>query len=149
MAPNTVTLNSFPAQPPIISSEQISRYAELSALVSNLEAQQKTLRSELLELQKVGAEQETDCPYLLAFIDQERRSVDWKTNALELAAEVYGIEKAAAWKLEVEASAPVQAITQIRIKPNPVYAAGLGKPPASVRTPQTPSSRAALRRSGE
>jgi hypothetical protein len=94
VALDTVTPESFPSQPSSISSEQISRYAELSSLISGLEAQQKALRSELLTLRAAGAEQETDSPYLLAFVDQDRRSVDWKTHALELAAKVYGIEKA-------------------------------------------------------
>src|SRR5216684_4772736 len=136
MATHETTIHPFPAQqrPPLtITSEEICRYAELSALVSQLEAQQKALRLELLELRAAGAEQETDSPYLLAFVDQQRRTVDWKTQALELAAKLYGIEKAADWKLEVEASAPVQPITQVRVKPNPAFAAGLKKPVASDR----------------
>ena len=136
MATHEATIHPFPAQgrtPLTITSEDISRYAELSALVSQLEAQQKALRSELLTLRSAGAEQETDSPYLLAFVDQERRTVDWKTHALELAAKLYGIEKAADWKLEVEASAPIQPITQIRVRPNPAYAAGLTKPVMSMR----------------
>jgi hypothetical protein len=135
VAIHTVAPNSLSPQLTTITSEQISRYAELAALVSQLEAQQKALRLELLALRVAGAERETDSPYLLAFVDQERRTVDWKTHALDLAAKVYGIEKAAAWKLEVEASAPVQAITQIRVKPNPAFAAGLHKPAAKVRIP--------------
>ena len=130
MATHEATIHSFPAQGRTlltITSEDISRYAELSALVSQLEAQQKSLRLELIDLRAAGAEQEIDSPYLLAFVDQERRTVDWKTHALELAAKVYGIEKAAEWKLEVEASAPVQPITQVRVKPNPAFAAGLTK----------------------
>ena len=141
MAIHEATIHPFPAQgrsPLTITSEEISRYAELSALVSQLEAQQKALRLELLALRAAGAEQETDSPYLLAFVDQERRMVDWKTRALELAAKVYGIEKAATWKLEVEASTPVQPITQVRVKPNPAFAAGLRKPVVSVRIPQAP-----------
>jgi hypothetical protein len=144
MATSEATTHPFSAQgrtPLTITSEEISRYAELSALVSQLEAQQKAMRSELLTLRAAGAEQETDSPYLLAFVDQERRTVDWKTHALELAAKVYGIEKAAAWKLGIEASAPVQPITQIRVKPNPSFAAGLRKPPASVRIPLTPGAK--------
>ena len=136
MATHETTIHSFPAQGRTtltITSEEISRYAELSALASQLEAQQKALRLELLTLRSAGAEQETDSPYLLAFVDQERRTVDWKTHALELAAKVYGIEKAADWKLEVEASTPVQPITQIRVKPNPAFAAGLTKPAMSMR----------------
>ena len=136
MATHEATIHSFPAQGRTtltITSEEISRYAELSALASQLEAQQKALRLELLTLRSAGAEQETDSPYLLAFVDQERRTVDWKTHALELAAKVYGIEKAADWKLEVEASTPVQPITQIRVKPNPAFAAGLTKPAMSMR----------------
>jgi hypothetical protein len=136
MATHEATIHSFPAQGRTsltITSECISRYAELSALVSQVEAQQKALRSELLTLRAAGAEQETDSPYLLAFVDQERHTVDWRTHALELAAKVYGIEKAAAWKLEVEASAPIQPITQIRVKPNPGFAAGLTKPVMSTR----------------
>ena len=136
MATHEATIHPFPAQgrtPLTITSEEISRYAELSALVSQLEAQQKALRSELLTLRAAGAEQETDSPYLLAFIDQERCIVDWRTRALELAAKVYGIEKAADWKLEVEASAPIQPVTTIRVKPNPAFAAGLTKPVMSMR----------------
>ena len=136
MATHEATIHSFPAQgrtPLTITSEDISRYAELSALVSQLEAQQKALRSELLTLRSAGAEQETDSPYLLAFVDQERRTVDWKTHALELAAKLYGIEKAADWKLEVETATPGQPVTQIRVKPNPAYAAGLTKPVMSMR----------------
>jgi hypothetical protein len=141
MATHEATIHPFSAQgrtPLTITSEEISRYAELSALVSQLEAQQGVLRLELLTLRAAGAEQETDSPYLLAFVDQARRTVDWKTHALDLAAKVYGIEKATTWKLEVEASAPVQPITQVRVKPNPAYAAGLKKPAASVRIPQAP-----------
>src|SRR5437016_210785 len=131
MATSKSTIHPFPAQgriPLTITSLEISQYAELSALISQLEAQQKALRTELLELRAAGAEQETDSPYLLAFIDQERRTVDWKTQALSLAEKLYGIEKASDWKATVEQSAPVQPITQIRVKPNPSYAAGLNKP---------------------
>jgi hypothetical protein len=135
VATTTVPSTSFPSQPLTITSEQISRYAELASLVSQLEAQQKSLRSELLTLRAAGAEQETDSPYLLAFVDQERRTVDWKTQALALAEKLYGMEKAGAWKSEVEASAPVQPITQVRVKPNPVFAAGLRKPAETVRIP--------------
>jgi hypothetical protein len=129
----TVALNSFSAQPLTITSEQTSRYAELASLVSELEAQQKSLRAELLDLHKAGAEQETDSPYLLAL--SIRRIVDWKLQALTLAEKLYGIEKAGNWKAEVEASAPVQPITQVRVKANPVFAVGLRKPAETVRIP--------------
>lgn len=138
VASDTVTPRSFPAQPLTISSEQISRYAELSALVTQLEAQQKALRAQLLDLYKAGAEQETDSPYLLAFVEQERRTVDWKAEAFSLAQQLYGIHKAATWRAKVEQSAPVQPITQVRVKPNPEFTAGLTKPVASVRFPLTP-----------
>jgi hypothetical protein len=74
-------IHPFPAQgraPLSITSLQISQYAELTALISQLEAQQKTLRKELLTLRSAGAEQGTDSPFMLAFVDQERRTVDWK-----------------------------------------------------------------------
>jgi hypothetical protein len=124
----TATLSSSPSFPQFtITSEEISRYAELTSLLSQLEAQQKTLRAELLELYEDGAEQEETGPYLLAFTDQERRTVDWKSEALSLAATVYGVEGLTAWKLQLEQAAPVQAITSIRVKPNPAFAAGLAK----------------------
>ena len=72
MATHETTIHPFPAQgrtSPTITSEQISRYAELAALVSELENQQETLRAELLKLRAAGADQETDSPYLLAFVD--------------------------------------------------------------------------------
>jgi hypothetical protein len=115
-----------------ITSQEISRYAELTSLLSQLEAQQKTLRAELLGLYEDGAEQEETGPYLLAFIDQERRTVDWKSEALSLAATVYGVEGLTAWKLQLEQSAPVQAITSIRVKPNPAFAAGIAKPAGAI-----------------
>jgi hypothetical protein len=117
-----------------ITSESIARYAELTALLNQLEGQQKALRAELLQLHEAGAEQEADCPYLLNFVDQERRTVDWKGHALTLAERVYGLDKAASWKAEVEQAAPVQALTQVRVKPNPEFAAGLKKAPASAPT---------------
>jgi hypothetical protein len=135
MATHETTIHPFPAQgrtPLTITSEQVSRYAQLAALVAELEGQQKTLRAELLKLRAAGAEQEMDSPYLLAFVDQERRMIDWKLQALTLAEKLYGLEKAASWKFEIEASAPVQPITQVRVKPNPLFAAGLRKPAASV-----------------
>jgi hypothetical protein len=58
--------------------------------------------------------------------------VDWKLQALTLAEKLYGLEKAASWKVEIEASAPVLPVTQVRVKPNPVFAVGLRKPIASV-----------------
>jgi hypothetical protein len=117
---------------PKITSEQVSKYAELAALVSELEAEQKTLRAALLKLRASGAEQETDSPYLLAFVDQERRTIDWKNQALALAARVYGLDKVATWQAEVEQATPVTPITQIRVKPNPAFAAGLRKPAVSI-----------------
>jgi hypothetical protein len=129
----TAKVSPLASHPPFtIPSQQISRYAEVTSIVSEPEAQQKALRAELLRLHAAGAEQETDSPYLLNFVDQERRTVDWKGHALHLAEKVYGMDKAATWKAEVEQSAPVQAITQVRVKPNPAFAAGLKKPSVPV-----------------
>ena len=135
MAVATVTPAVSPAQLSVITSEEISRYAEITAQLSQLEALQKALRTELLDLHTAGAEQETGSPYMLAFVDQVRRTVDWKNHALHLATKLYGIEKAEQWKLKVEVAAPAHAITQVRVKPNPEYAAGLApakRPVASI-----------------
>jgi hypothetical protein len=130
MAVATVAPRISSVQPTVITSEAISRYAEITSQLSQLEAQQKALRTELLNLHTAGAEQETSSPYLLAFVDQVRRTVDWKNHALQLATKLFGIEKAEQWKLKVEVAAPAQAITQIRVKPNPEYAAHVANPPA-------------------
>jgi len=138
MATHETTIHPFPAQGRTsltITSEEISHYAELSALVTQLEAQQKALRAELLSLYEAGAEQEETSPYLLAFVEQERRTVDWRGQALALAAKVHGLDKVAAWQAEVEQSTPVTPVTSIRVKPNPSFAAGLSKPAVSVRIP--------------
>jgi hypothetical protein len=118
-------------QPPTISSQQIARYAEITSLICGLESQKETLRSELLALHTAGAEQELDSPYLLNFVETERRTVDWKAQSLALAEKLYGLEKAASWKAKVEQSAPVQSVTQVRVKPNAAFAAGLKKPAAA------------------
>ena len=150
MATHEVSIPTCPAQPPTITSKQISRYAEVTALVSELENRQKALRAELLSLRAAGAEQETDSPYLLAFIDQERRTVDWKAQAFSLAEKLYGMEKAASWKAGVENTAPVQTITQVRVKPNPAFAAGLTRPVTTVRIPlNLGGNRAAVATRGE
>jgi methionyl-tRNA formyltransferase len=136
VATSQSNIRTFPAQeriPLTITAAEIGRYAELSALVSELEAQQKALRAELLTLHSAGAEQEADCPYLLSFVEQERRTVDWKQQARSLAEKLYGMERADSWKAQVEQSAPIQPITQIRVKPNPAYAAGLRKPAQPVQ----------------
>jgi hypothetical protein len=70
----TAKLASLPSHPqPTITSEQIGRYAEVTSLINQLEAQQKTLRSELLQLHATGAEQEMGSPYLLAFVGPTHR----------------------------------------------------------------------------
>ncbi|MGH9501353.1 MAG: hypothetical protein ACRD20_00735 [Terriglobales bacterium] len=130
MAVATVAPRISSVQPDVITSETISRYAEITARLSQLEAQQKALRNELLSLHEAGAEQETGSPYLLAFVDQLRRTVDWKNHALALAEKLFGVEGGEKWKLKVEVAAPAQAITQIRVKPNPEYAANVVSPPA-------------------
>jgi hypothetical protein len=130
MAVSTVALHVSPAQLTVITSEEISRYAEITSQLSQLEALQKPLRAELLDLHTAGAEQEAGSPYLLAFVDQVRRTADWENHALALAEKLYGIEQSEKWKLKVEVAAPAQAITQIRIKPNPEYAANVAGPPA-------------------
>lgn len=127
MATAKATIHPFPAQERTtltITSEEISRYAELTALIAQAEEQQKILRSELLAMHAAGAEQENASPYLLSFVGQERRSVDWKAQALKLAEKLYGVEKLDSWKAKVEQSAHVQAITQVRVKPNPTYSSG-------------------------
>jgi hypothetical protein len=60
---------------------------------------------------------------------------------LQLATKLYGVEKAEQWELKVEVAAPAQAITQIRIKPNPEYAANVTSPLA--RRPVAQSGRRA------
>jgi hypothetical protein len=53
MATSEATIHPSPAQGRValtITSQEISRYAEFTLLISQLEAQQKTLRIELLEL---------------------------------------------------------------------------------------------------
>jgi hypothetical protein len=130
MAVATVAPRISPLQPSIITSETISRYASLAAQIKSLEAQKNRLRDEVLALHKAGAEQETTSPYLLQFVDQVRRTVDWKNHALQLATKLYGIEKAEQWKLKMEVSAPPQTITQIKPVPNPEYAANVASPPA-------------------
>ena len=130
MAVATVAPRISPLQPSVITSEAISHYAEITAQLSQLETRQKALRAELLKMHEAGAEQETGSPYLLAFLEQVRRTVDWKNHALALAEKLYGVEKAEQWKLKVEVAAPAQAITQIRVKPNPEYAANVASPPA-------------------
>jgi hypothetical protein len=126
----TVTPAVSSTQLTVITSDEISQYAEISSQLSKLENLQKALRAELLDLHIAGAEQETGSPYLLAFVDQVRRTVDWKNHALALAEKLYGIEQSEKWRLKVEVAAPAQAITQIRIKPNPEYAAHIAPPPA-------------------
>ena len=130
MAVATVAPRISPVQPSIITSETISRYASLASQIKSLETQKDRLRDEVLALHRAGAEQESTSPYLLQFIDQVRRVVDWKTHALQLATKLYGIEKAEQWKLKMEVSAPPQTITQIKPIPNPEYAANVASPPA-------------------
>ena len=128
MAVHEINIHPFPAQgraPLTITSLQISQYAELAALISQLEAQQKALRKELLTLHSAGAKQGTESPYLLSFVDQERRTVDWETQALSLAERLYGIEQAGVWRETAKQTAPVKIVTQIRVNPNPAFAAGL------------------------
>src|SRR5579864_9757763 len=110
MATSEVSTHPAPTQvrefpPPTITSEEIAKYAELSALVSQLEAQQKALRAELLALHAAGAEQEDNCPYLLNFVERERRAINWQAEATRLAERLFGIEKVAGWKADVERSA--------------------------------------------
>lgn len=65
MATQNVTIHPFPTQGRAslaIISEEISRYAELSALLSQLEAEQKTFRAELLSLHAAGAQQGSGSP---------------------------------------------------------------------------------------
>lgn len=139
MATSKVSVIPFPAQTQTtnlaltITAEQISKYAEISSLVSGLEAQQKQMRSELLNLYAAGAQQEETAPYVLNFVAQDRRTVDWKSQALALAIKVHGMDGAAKWQAETEDSAPVTPITSIRVKPNAVFAAGI--------TPKKPANR--------
>jgi hypothetical protein len=136
----TATLPSSPSFSQFtISSQEISRYAELTSLLTQLEKQKDELRTELLELYGDGAEQEETGPYLLNFVDQERRTVDLKSEALTLATMVYGAQGVNAWKVQTEQAAPVQAITSIRVKPNPAFAAGLAKSSAVAATTKKPS----------
>src|SRR5579864_1937107 len=106
MAISQINTRPAPAQvrefPPLtITSEEIAKYAELSALVSQLEAQQKALRAELLALRAAGAEQEDNCPYLLNFVNQERRAINWQAEATRLAEGMFGTERLAGWKADV------------------------------------------------
>jgi hypothetical protein len=43
---------------------------------------------------------------------------------MTLAVRIYGTDQLTAWKTQLEQSAPIQQITQIRVKPNPSFAAG-------------------------
>jgi hypothetical protein len=140
MATAKVSPLSSHLQSTTITSQQISRYAEITSLITGLESQKEALRSELLALHTAGAEQELDSPYILNFVETERRMVDWKAQSLALAERLYGLEKAATWKAEIEQSAPIQAITQVRVKPNSAFAAGLKKPTTVASLSEMPTS---------
>lgn len=136
MAVRNATTHPFPAQgrvAPTTTTEQIKRYAEVCVLIVGLESEHKAQRVELLNLRAAGAEQDAGSPYLLSFVDQDRRNIGWKALAFGLAEKVFGTAGAATWNTEVEQSAPVQPITQIRVNPNPAYAASLVAPAASQR----------------
>jgi len=126
------SIHSFPAQDRAqltITSEEISRYAALTSQISKLQKEEASLRVELLGLYSVGAEQETDSPYLLNFVQQESRTVvDWNTEAWKLAEKLYGFEKASRWMAKAEESGAVTPTIEIRIEPNPSFAAGLADP---------------------
>jgi hypothetical protein len=130
MAVATVAPRISPIQLSVITSATISRYASLASQIKSLEAQKDRLRDEVLALHRAGAEQETTSPYLLQFVDQVRRTVDWKNHALQLATKLYGIEKAEQWKLKMEVSAPPQTLTQIKPIPNPEYVPNAANTPA-------------------
>jgi hypothetical protein len=136
----TATLPSSPSSPQfLITAAEVARFAELTSLLTQLEKQKDELRGELLELHADGAQQEETGPYLLNFVDQERRTVDWKSEALSLAAVVYGAQGVNAWKLQTEQAAPVQPITSIRVKPNPAFAAGLARSGGTAAGPKKPA----------
>jgi hypothetical protein len=149
MAVATVAPRISPLQLTVITSETISRYASLAAQLKSLEAQKDRLRDEVLALHRAGAEQETTSPYLLQFIDQVRRVVDWKGQALQLATKLYGVEKAEQWKLKMEVAAPPQTITQIKPVPNPEYAANVASPPAKRPVVSIGMSSESLAKSGD
>jgi hypothetical protein len=72
--------------------------------VSELEDQQKTLRAELLKLRAAGAE--TGNRFSIPSGLRRPRKAHWKLQALTLAEKLYGIEKAASWKVEIEHQRP-------------------------------------------
>lgn len=131
MATPQASTHAFPAQDRArltITSEEINRFASLTSLISKLQKEETSLRVELLGLYSVGAEQETGSPYLLNFVEQECRTVDWNTEAWLLAEKLYGFEKASKWLAKAEESGSVTPTTEIRIEPNPSFAAGLANP---------------------
>jgi len=128
MATPQASIHTFPAQDRArltITSEEISRYAALTSQISKLQKEEASLRFELLGLYSVGAEQETGSSYLLKFEQQECRTVDWNTEAWKLAEKLYGFEKASRWMTKAEESGSVTPTIEIRIEPNPSFAAGL------------------------
>ena len=62
MAVATVAPRISPVQPSVITSETISRYAEITAHLSQLEAQQKALRNHLREMPETGPPHPTGPP---------------------------------------------------------------------------------------
>ena len=131
MATPQASIHAFPAQDRArltITSEEITRYAALTSQISKLQKEEASLHVELLGLYSVGAEQETSSPYLLTFVEQQERTVDWNTEAWKLAEKLYGFEKASRWMAKAEESGSVTPTIEIRIEPNPSFAAGLADP---------------------
>ncbi len=131
MATHTLAPVAVPAQgqqPLTITSEQINRYAEIVSILTQLEKQKDVLRGELIPLHHSGAQQEQTSPYLLQFIEQQRRTVDWKAAAMSLAAQFLSQSDLVLWEIRTEANATVQQITQVRVTPNASYAANLKRP---------------------
>lgn len=132
MATPEASIHAFPAQDRArltITSAEISRYAALTSQISKLQKEEASLRVELLGLYSVGADQDTGSPYLLNFVEQEEcRTVDWNTEAWKLAEKLYGFEKASRWMARAEESGSVTPTIEIRIEPNPSFAAGLADP---------------------
>lgn len=101
---------------PVITVEQVTRYAELSAEIGILEDRKAKLRAELIEAHKAGAKSPADGQFALTFVDQARTVIAWKDEAESLARRFMNLGQIEKWLVDVLNRAEITPVTQVKVK---------------------------------
>ena len=114
-------MSAQPNAAPKISVDSLTKFAQVTAKIAELEKTRKALREELIDALEAGASQPLDSPFLVELTYQERSTSSWKDVFTAVLMEFSEQSQRRMWNVANKLLANKDNVAVIKPRPNPAW----------------------------